>query len=1543
MCRRKGIGLVEVVCAVATVGILMLLAFLSFNYANLLDNSTDVKHSKISSALQSATKSILVNEKEITVAQACDPIAMRDLYLARLMNASVISNVSVNGKSLPALQIPDYGIIAFEASTDCEKKWQPADSTAIIGTPVVLYAVAGNQFEIVVPNSVTANGGSDETSSSSLTPSTMAFSLNPSGIKNTYDNTSASTQTLAATTQGSQYLNTTSACQAGSSYEYISSTCTDASGKGVSVKFYEMLNETGCRVSYCPGNGYNNQGELVTSGMVNTLCKLGTGNGSVGQCACPAGKEFYVPRYVVENSSIAGVCIASCDEFNMVHIGGNQCDCPAGSTWNPSINKCVVPGVCDRDYLKWDDATASCICKTSAELVQMNTNYFEVCEVYDAREVANGCKRLRENWDVSTGSCICPVPLTQSGVNCTCADPRTMTNNGCVCDISKVTLADNEIFVDDIYNQECKTACDASKNEVPSADKLSCVCKTNEVRVNDVCTCVAPFASNQNGECVCPSPKVQNGNTCVCPAIGSAEANTIISQLIQADDNRIYNRTAESCVSQCDTANNMVPNVTRTACIPCPQGYRPNTQGSACVLACDPVVIGGVNVPRELDATGACACQPWGEFTTAQRNAMILALDAQNAIYSENTATCTAQCIEFDLEYETHTCTENSNIITLECGEKCVGATAYNCQTNHCGCVSELDAREYDETEFKLNLGERNTWDRETYFDYVAFCKTCVEQREYDGVTVPTSPIAPIGCVCPDIATAKMQANLSGNLVYDINEATCASECPANTYAQLPLHDVCLPCDVAVADVVNNNNVFSCQCNRVKTENFIATAGLNAIFVDDISVGCMEDCPAGLVAVNGACICPQSNTTLINGTCQCRPETPENAQIIETIKATLDASKKEYYDANAHTTNCISVCDMPNYSYNATDKTCECASPRIEPECTCPSGQAMFDAGYLTETQYREAGELDCVRACTVGQTHNTTSVVGYDGKTYAPYETCMCAHPFEWDAQNKQCVCKEAWDFNTATHGCECNLGRTYVDANNEVQCTCPLVMDNLDITKELVIENGNKSCQCPTDPQAIDAIKAELRKVANNKTIYDVTSPTCFSECDETRNLIPNAELNACVCNSANGFVMVDGQCVCDVIYQDAVTGYTLRKDGSSGVCVCPDEEVLYTSAGADMQSELARQGKIYNKNTSSCISNCTDYDSSFVIHSCPGATVLDTRYACGPRCYGAKVWDCTSTPNQCHCSTSMSYIPPADEFILYNGEERTWNTAYAENNYCKQCDIYRDATQEINSATESLGCTCSPEMYDLRQPGQIVDELATACISNCSADSYADMATNECIPCNSFPFLKPDNINELCDCADEDTLDPAQIANWLKFGERYDATQFAHHCTSCVVPRFRDNNDNCMCPSGLDMFNNGLLDLGQYRNYTKENCVDFCAAGKAPNDETVTLRINGKDQTFAPYETCVCVYPFVPNNENNEICQCDLPWTPSQNGMACECNDPFVVAEVDGVNRCLCPIIIGNAQKFLRRPSAARWALCPPPRLSVNAYFPHSPLRV
>ena len=157
--RRLGFSLHETILTICIVGCITAIITSGFNYLGFKNNTIEAKQAKVSSALKSATKSILGNEQQISITQACDPIAMRNLYLERLNNAELNENIIVNGKSLPSIKIPNFGIIAFEASPNCESSWHAMSSSTIStnDNPVILYSVLDDVSTISVPSEVTSN------------------------------------------------------------------------------------------------------------------------------------------------------------------------------------------------------------------------------------------------------------------------------------------------------------------------------------------------------------------------------------------------------------------------------------------------------------------------------------------------------------------------------------------------------------------------------------------------------------------------------------------------------------------------------------------------------------------------------------------------------------------------------------------------------------------------------------------------------------------------------------------------------------------------------------------------------------------------------------------------------------------------------------------------------------------------------------------------------------------------------------------------------------------------------------------------------------------------------------------------------------------------------------------------------------------------------------------------------------------------------------------------------------------------------------------
>ena len=112
---KRGFNLTEAIIVIAVIGCIFACAVGMFNYLGFRSETLAAKQAKIEAALKTATMSIVGKDAQITVSQACDPVAMRNLYVNRLTNATVIDNVVVNGKSLPALKIANYGIMAFES------------------------------------------------------------------------------------------------------------------------------------------------------------------------------------------------------------------------------------------------------------------------------------------------------------------------------------------------------------------------------------------------------------------------------------------------------------------------------------------------------------------------------------------------------------------------------------------------------------------------------------------------------------------------------------------------------------------------------------------------------------------------------------------------------------------------------------------------------------------------------------------------------------------------------------------------------------------------------------------------------------------------------------------------------------------------------------------------------------------------------------------------------------------------------------------------------------------------------------------------------------------------------------------------------------------------------------------------------------------------------------------------------------------------------------------------------------------------------------
>lgn len=1245
---KRGFNLTEAMIVIAVIGCIFACAVGMFNYSGFKSETLAAKQAKVEAALKTATMSIVGKDAQITVSQACDPVAMRNLYANRLTNATVIDNVVVNGKSLPALKVDGYGVMAFESSSNCENNWHAASSVTKTGTgsaktpsaskttteattndattansPVVVYSVMEeNASDIAVPANVTAQKttSSNSTNSNSYTPNTMAFAVSSNGITNTY-NSSASSTTVTATlptvgnattTSSSSSNNTIYTCAAGENYSHYSASC------DVDVAFYQMFNGANCKMSFCPGNGYDNSGNLITSGQINTLCKFGEGNGNVGQCVCPEGKEYYVSRYLVDNSNINGICITSCAEFNMVDIGGNQCDCPSGAVWDATVQKCVIPGQCDRDYLKWDEYQVKCVCKTAVELVDMDPNYFGVCEIYDSTKVADGCKRLRDNWDKSTGTCVCPVPFTQNGVNCSCDSPRSMVNGECVCDSSKVSLAEDEIFVDNMYNPTCKEKCDTANYYFPNDDKTACVEK------KPACGCLEILV---NGQCVC-NENITTEELALCADLDK-------------ENGYVFDATAPTCQSLCKGSSHPASSLKGCDC-DCLKVYN----GNECV--CDPSqmnndkCIGPDEVyddtaptckickdeNKEHDVSGECVCKPADEITFAANE--IYDPTAQNCKYTckdgavadATNSQCIGGCLEqYNYQTEklecipnpsdeiTKACLANTNFVSdpsaIECKVECSTLTSPNDVHKACPC---------DATKVANALKQQDNLNKIYDLSNAPSCMMACQ-----GQTIPSNDrtqCRPVDCLYEttdnitqhciknpsDEITKQCLANT--NFVSDPTQLTCKKECNGLTGPDAS-HKYC-PCDY---------DKVSTELN--KSEN------LNKVYDLDNAPVCIQACTGQTIPSKDRLSCEQV---------PCLYETTDNVTMHcisnptdEQAEACLAGTN---YVSNPNALECKEQCDN-RHTPNGVHKVCECDMDKM-------AGQ------YSSENMRFDSAYPNCESECPLNQIRDPKNpercickgpenIVFAANEIYYPTAlTCkyVCKDGAIADAEHSRCIggCMQEYNYETEKLQCiknpsdevtqECLKNTNRVFDGSELSCSveCPTITlantvhkvcqcpatkpASLDIqagyyySSASTVFTGATACQlvCPTTGKEVTTwISNNIDSFTNPKMVYDSTACGCIGMC--SGNYVASPDKTTCICG------LNASSCAAGTYY-----------DATTCTCAtCPKGHYCPGNTDAPIACPCGTYGAVEGLTTPECSGKCQEG------YYCPEASTSSTQATC------------------------------------------------------------------------------------------------------------------------------------------------------------------------------------------------------------------------------------------------------------------------------------------------------------------------------------------
>ena len=1181
--RKNGFTLAETVVVLVILSGLFALGIGMFNSSHLNNETLAAKQLKLESALRTATLAI-INDDKLSVDEACDPAAMRDKYAEKL-NGTSVDNVRVNGKEVAALEIKGYGVLAFDASANCKNSWYATGSSVYnysensddsvssqsstqeqtyiesptdLAKAVVVYSSldaaqsksgSSNVIDIAVPATVAATGKS---SASSLTDNTMAFNVNSKSITNTY--TSAPVLLAAAS---NSYDNDINVCNEGANYAYTSGSCAD-----ISVAFYQMLNEATCARSFCPGNGYDNNNNLITSGQINLLCKYGTGNGNVGQCSCPEGKQFWAGVYGIDNSTIFGICVADCSELGMVQSGTtNTCTCPDGTEWNNELKQCITPGTCPYEYLKYDPATASCICKTESEL---GSSYFDVCEEW-VNNPSVECKQLKANWDKTSGTCVCPSPFTQVGTNCSCLSPRTLTGSECVCDSTKVSLTGEEIF--DATSSTCKFDC-ASISQIANTNKdacitpdcgclkkydfttKSCVCDSTQAGST---TCINPDESYDENSPTCKSCTYSNreydaAGACVCKAksaltLGIYEIydTTKANCIYTCKDGAVANSDHTACIGDClqeydyttETLNcitnptdaktteclqntNYVSDPTAATCkVECSALTSPNGVHKVC--ECNAIKVatalnqpGNLNKIFDLNNAPACmmACQ--GQtFPNTDR----MSCRPVDCLY-ETTDNITQHCIANPTDLQTTTCLANTNFVSdptaATCKVECTGLTSPNGVYKQCAC---------DNSKVTTYLNQSGNEDKIYAMNDAPTCVyTCKDGavansaknqcigdclQEYDYTTEK------LNCITNPTDAKTTECLQNTNFVSDPSAATCKVECSALTSPN-GVHKVC-------------------ECNQTKVAAALVQSGnLNKIYALNNAPACMAPCTGQTY--------PSDDRTY------CRP--------VDCLYETTDNI----------TQHCIA---------NPTDaQTTAC----------------------LANTNYKSnPSMLTCKEDCGTRRSPNNV------------YKTCECD-------VNKMATLytSDNMKFDAAAATCEsaCPSSFTFRDASNPATCKCPAVRPSQVTVKNgyyydasSTVLSGTYACQlqCPTAAASVtDWITVHAPLFTSNKTIYDSTKAGCLSQC--TGNYIASTDKLGCVCGiSANscqpGTYFDSNSCECKTCPVGHYCPGVTPENPTGGIVPCP----------------CGTYGAVTGLSTAACSGQCPSG------YYCPQASVSPTQHAC------------------------------------------------------------------------------------------------------------------------------------------------------------------------------------------------------------------------------------------------------------------------------------------------------------------------------------------
>ncbi len=887
---QTGFTLTEVITTIAIVGCIVLLGIGMFTHVRMDNNLVQTKQARLDSAVKSAAQSIIGKEGALTASQACSATNWQTMLMNKL-NAKNGGTVKVNGIDSKAVRISGIGTIAVQISSSCGASWDNVNITARrTNPPVALFAVPDDEATSMdVPTQVTPTfvATSDDPTATGVGITTID---EPSETE-TEDGTYESSISDYTDTEGNTYIAETPVTTFSVTSSSVSETYT-STGQATTVA---VLPQKVTAASTAIGDNTTDVCWNTDNYTYTSACTDKDGNHINLPFYMKINESTCIPAYCKGNGELNGQLITSGMINNVcADEKGNagQCGCPKGkSFWAAQyIISSDIQGIClhDCSELNMVESTiqpGNCVCPSGTE------------------------------WDNDIKKCIDPE---------SCPEPYLMWDGSqCVCDKSKVVLANDEIYSNDV-SKACKEKCDTANYWFPNKDQTvcerklppctdclkelnmstyECQCKANTTNTDmincgvtdnkyftGVGNCVAACDKDykirnpyQITSCICPATQPQGmilgqyekydpSNSVTCKTCDTVHTNRIYGTAAQEgncvcmdsiaitfDTDEYYDTTQPNCKNVCPEGT--IPDATHTYC------YNPDP-----VCGCLEVLV-----------NHKCVCNE--NITTAQLK-QCADLKSGN-IFDATAPQCQAPC--------------NGTAVPAESLKAC----SCSCLKSYNGTTCVCDPNAVDQK----CLNDDEKFDASQYN-----CKSCKEpNRQYD---------ASGACVCK---SATQIAYSGPNMKYDPTAATCESPCSG----------------IGIRSI---NNPYECICPSVKPSSYVITPGYHYSAAAGIANGCMAPCPIGDY-------CP--------GT---RPDSP-NTPIIDPddpnpVKDTL------------YTTGDVMKCPCGNYGA-VTGLSKAACSGKCKAGYNCPIGSTSATQKKCTGNQLCREGICQ-IENCSIPTTPNT-------------------------------------------------------------------------------------------------------------------------------------------------------------------------------------------------------------------------------------------------------------------------------------------------------------------------------------------------------------------------------------------------------------------------------------------------------------------------------------------------------------------------------------------------------------------------------------------